>query len=106
MPNFFEKLQKLKKPQRFIIVFSIISLLAVLSIIFIVKNFQARVKDFNRNESLIKEIDFPEFKQELSNSFESLEETFKELEGLDQELEELEKLGVQVNSTSSTTSLE
>lgn len=106
MSNFFEKIQRLKKPQRIIIAFSIIALLAIIIGWFIVKNLQERIQGLNQNKPLLKEFNLPEFKQGAGNGnnlFKGLEETKRKIE---QELEKLEELEAQMDSTSSVTSTE
>lgn len=98
--SFFEKIQKLNPFSKKLIVFAIIFILAIPFIFFIGKNFQKKLKEFEKEEFL-KTLNIQEIKEKKSE----LEDTLTKLEDkLESELEKLE--GVEEYFSTSTTSTE
>ena len=99
--RFFKKLQKLDVFWRKVLVFLVIIGVGIPLSFFTVKNFQKRVKEFDK-EKFLENVNLSEIKQGMENlPFEELEETKQKLE------KELEKLGEMAEQmTTSTTSTE
>ncbi len=88
---FLRRIQKLNIFWKKIIIFAVIITLGVLLVFFVGKNFQKRVKEFDKEEFL-EGINFSEIKEEINNiPLSELKQTKEEIEEGIRKLEELEE---------------
>ncbi len=80
--NFFQKIQELKNFQKKLIVFGLIAILGIILGFLVFKNFQKNLKFF-QEKKFLEELNLPDKKEKLKDSFREIEEMFNATSSLD-----------------------
>lgn len=98
--EFFKKIQALNVFWKKVIIFLVIIGLGVPLVFLIGKNFQKRIKEFNKEE-LLEKLSFPELEEEMEGEpGDELKDKITELKEL---MEELERMTQQVSTSTTST---